>query len=141
MLSKILFFILGVIPLMAGGLALLGGGLYMGNREYELAKTGLPAKGSVIKVIEHTLSKGGANYYPKVTFTTAKGEVITFEATGIVGSYKVGDTADVVYSPQNPRNAEINTFAAMWAIPLIVTLVGFVSFCVSIYILFNLFRK
>lgn len=141
MLSKILFFILGMIPLMAGGLALLGGGLYLVNREYELSSIGLPAQGKVVKVIEHTVSKGGANYYPNVTFNTSQGEIITFEATGIVGSYKVGDTADVIYNPQNPHNAEINTFWAMWVIPLIVTLVGLVAFGVSIYILSNLFRK
>jgi hypothetical protein len=66
-------------------------------------------------------------YYPVVRFTTTQGREFVF--TDGVGTYppdyEVGDAVDVLYNPQNPRDATIKNWLRVWFAPLWITAIGF----------------
>jgi hypothetical protein len=77
------------------------------------------------------------SYFPKVKFSTAEGREIIFQSE--MGSntpvYKIGDTIRVRYSRNQPFNAEIDSFLALWGAALIFGLLGGVFSFVGLGIL------
>ena len=64
--------------------------------------------------------------YPLVEFQTAGGQTIRFEArTGTPwAGQKAGRPVEVVYDPQNPQHAVVNSFVELWLPALIFLTVG-----------------
>src|SRR5262245_21503122 len=80
------------------------------------------AEGAVVEMAEH-LSAGdvpGPYYHPVVEFETREGRRVTFESsTGSNWpSYRVGQLVRVVYDPDDPRQAKLNTAFAVWGVAL-----------------------
>lgn len=65
-------------------------------------------------------------YYPVVSFTTAQGYLYIF--TDGEGSdpptYKVGEAVEVLYNPDDPRDATIHSWMSIWMGPLWITVIG-----------------
>lgn len=66
------------------------------------------------------------SYYPIIRFRTVKGNEVVF--TDREGSYppkyEVGDVVDVLYNPENPQDAIINSWMSIWMGPLWFTMIG-----------------
>lgn len=67
------------------------------------------------------------SYHPVVRFTTGEGyELVFTDAEGShPADYEVGDAVEVLYDPENPRDAAIRSWLRMWMGPLWVTALGF----------------
>ncbi len=68
-------------------------------------------------------------YYPEITFKTTSGQVTnfiyykSFDPTG----YQIGEIVPVIYNPQNPTNALINSLFDLFFWPSISFIIGIAS--------------
>lgn len=85
--------------------------IYLGQQQYTLQREGLTTTGTVIRIIETYDSEHGTMYHPEIRFKTHKGGSITFESSvsSSHSSYRVGDEVPVIYHPDRPQDAHINT--------------------------------
>ncbi|ABU59676.1 DUF3592 domain-containing protein [Roseiflexus castenholzii] len=90
--------------------------------------TMVKAQGAVVEVVSRTRTQGEKRstlHYAVVEFRTANGETIRFEDT--MGSnppaYRVGDAVEVLYDPQTPQSAMIDSWW-IWMPSTIVMVVG-----------------
>ena len=87
---------------------------YLYTNVRQLLAEGEHARGTVT-----ALSRSGSAYFPVVAFKTAEGTQIEF--VGKSGSssptFVKGQQVEVIYRPENPNNAKINTFLDLWAPP------------------------
>ena len=69
------------------------------------------------------LNAGGS--HPEVRFTSAAGHVIEYPQGGMIWGYRVGDTVEVLYKPDNPTgSAVINRPGALWGLVAMDFLLG-----------------
>src|SRR3712207_1020993 len=63
--------------------------------------------------------------HPVVRFITGDGRTVEFESqAGSNLAPKVGQQVTVIYDPTNPKEARINSFMMLWALPLAFTVLG-----------------
>ena len=115
------------------GCILLYFGAYFYNKNNRLKSTGIVTKGTILRF--ETLRTSSTDkdklVVPVVGFHTADGREITFEGTmdntaKLTQHHSTGDRVEVVYNPENPSNAKINTFAEFWFAPLLLWFIGVV---------------
>lgn len=118
--------IVGVIFAMVGFLMLLGSGLWaksVASFVDEAAST----QGEVIEMVMRR-SSDSTTYAPKYRFVVDGQQVYT--VTSSSGSnppgYEVGEKLQVLYNPQNPSDAKINSFMGLWFGPVLVGAMGLV---------------
>ncbi|GCE29090.1 hypothetical protein KDA_45740 [Dictyobacter alpinus] len=61
---------------------------------------------------------------PVVSFTTKSGEEVHFTSSFSSSSYHPGDTVSVSYHANQPRDARISDFLALWLLPVIFGGIG-----------------
>lgn len=126
------------------GLVLLIGTLFFYQRKQTFLQNADVAEGTVIKKHKYRSSKS-FQYSPVVLFTTKKGEQIEFisSLSSNMSIYHKGDKVKIFYDANDPYNAEINGFLALWLAPLIVGVFGIVFFSIgfSIFLTGYLRRK
>lgn len=125
---------LKVLPIIFGivGVILLGtsGSLTVGS--LELTANGLRAEGTVVRLQRrYTRNSDGHGRYvyrPMVQFRTEAGEDLEFRGSTGTGSpaYRRGERVTVLYLPQSPQDAKIDSFGDLWGGPLITFIVGLV---------------
>lgn len=79
----------------------------------------IPAEGRIVDVVSRTSTSNGKRktyFYPVVEFRTVDGESIRFKSSRSLAAYRVGDTVKVLYDPQTPQSALIDSWE-VW-IPL-----------------------
>lgn len=106
--------------------------LFMNTRKFVNAAT--KTKGTVIRLDPREGSKGGTIYLPIFEFRTLDGQVITVahDSAQKPAQYKVGQSIDVLYNPENPQDAKISGSTNLYMLPVIFAVVGVVasiSFC------------
>ncbi|HEX9060963.1 MAG TPA: DUF3592 domain-containing protein [Clostridia bacterium] len=123
-----IFFVIGSIFILTGSVLIINQILFLNKA--------CSAEGTVIDM---KMSKGKGHdkdttFAPVVQFKLTEGENITF--TSSVGSsppqFKIGDSVKVLYNPDNPGNAEINSFLSLWFLQIIFLFIGMVFFIISI---------
>src|ERR1044072_5333927 len=73
------------------------------------------------KVLEHRLissSRGRDSYGEVIDYNAADGHVSRFMSAGSSDPLPIGTAVVVRYDPENPKDAEIDSFAKVWAGPL-----------------------
>lgn len=115
------------------GAALVALGAYIHHRRSTLLADGLKTSGVIVR-FERVAGPSGPGtlsetiLVPAVKFTTSSGRDITFlgstNAKPPWADYKSGATVGVVYDPQHPANARIDTLAELWFAPGLLWLVG-----------------
>ena len=112
----------------AAGLALLAGSGYSFLHTRAAIARAVPAEGTVVDLIASRDSDGDTMYYPRVRFRTGAGDLEEF--TGGVGSkpaaFDVGEGVRVLYDPERPGDARIDTFFQLWFLPLLLGGMGIV---------------
>lgn len=82
---------------------------------------GVRTEGTIMEMKE-----GPTKFYPRVQFATKDGRTMEFSSGN--GSnppmYKPGDTVPVIYNPNAPQYAVINTFIDLWLGPTIYATAG-----------------
>ena len=86
----------------------------------------LTTQGTVIgnEYIDHVdlqdSSRRNWAYYPAVRFSTPQNEFVFTDSVGTVPpKYEKGDVVDVLYNPDDPHDAMINTWSRVWLGPIL----------------------
>ena len=124
-----------VFPLAAifvlAGMGLIYVGTYFYRQVADIRSTGLKTRGTVIRYEWRGPSSRLKDSFlvPIVRFTTNTGRVVVTE--GKVDNVTIqknlcsaGETVEVIYDPQNPEKAVLNTFAELWFAPLLAWIIG-----------------
>lgn len=134
-----LLFSFNIIILMVS-LPFLGVGLYEAYKVQRMLHSYVHTSGIVAgnSFYVDPEDNSGA-YYPNVTFQPEDSRPISF--TDGVGTsparYRAADEVQVIYNPDNPREARINSWFHLWLGPLIFVVVGAVPLLINL--LLNLF--
>ncbi|MBO9315431.1 MAG: DUF3592 domain-containing protein [Chloroflexus sp.] len=107
------------------GLVLLFIGLFWLNATSERLKRMIDGTGTVVEVTRRRIGDD-INYYPRIEFQTQTGETFQFESNtgGSSTSYRVGDQVLILYDPQMPQDATINSWYEIWLPPIVVTILS-----------------
>jgi hypothetical protein len=106
-------------------------GIIFGLNTHSFVATAISAQGTIIDLVlrSSTDSEGYSSsvYHPVVKFTDRSGEPTVFEANA--GSnppaFSKGQQVEVLYNPQKPNSAMINSRFELWFFPIIFTSLGF----------------
>jgi len=119
----LVFGIVGLVPLCLG--------LYVYSERRNFVSTAIESEGEVVEIVRASSKArtGGDDlnsYAPKVRFVTASGEAVEFQASVSSGDpgYRVGDRAAVLYLPDSPEGAIINSFFHLWLAPTLLLGLG-----------------
>ena len=116
-----------VLMLVGVGMAVGAGAWYLSNRAF--ARKGMRAEGTVIAVLKgHRYSRRQwrTTYTPSIQFETAQGQSVIFQGPSGSSGHRVGGKVRVLYDPDEPTKAKIDTFAALWLGPIILGGMGVV---------------
>jgi Protein of unknown function (DUF3592) len=85
---------------------------------WRFVRTAARADGRIIQMLERK-GEDGLVYAPVFSFRDAQGtEYKVYSSTASYPpEHEVGDAVRVLYSPQSPREAKIDRFFSLWALP------------------------
>ncbi|MBD2441068.1 DUF3592 domain-containing protein [Nostoc sp. FACHB-110] len=98
-------------------------GIFIALNTHSFVAKGISTQGTVIDLVRHTSRDSNGRrstaYYPVVKFTPNSGDPVTFEANS--GSnppaHQRGQQIDILYNPQEPEAATINSWFNFWFLP------------------------
>lgn len=121
-------------PIFIVGVLLICGAAFIGVKKYFFVKNSLVASGVVREMVvvksrrvdSSRRSGGGTTYAPKVEFKAADGSAYVFKSSVSQNppAYKKGDSVNVIYNPDNPHKAEINSLMSIWGLVIIMSFLG-----------------
>jgi len=128
-----------VWPMLLGALFAVAGGLPVLDNMRFVARAE-SADGLVVDVVDY------GDYYPVVRFYTADERRVQFEASQSAGDpsrWQIGDPVGVLYDPDNPKDAILDTWVSRWGAASILPLLGLFIFlmCLAGVIQSHLGRK
>jgi hypothetical protein len=127
-----IFLLIGVVMLGLAGRRVA--------RRCAFIRNSVTTLGEVIALIE--VPEGvQVTYYPKVMFRTPEGREVTFRSEmGHADSpcRRVGEKLTVLYLPNQPNTAEIESFLSLWGAALVFGILGTVFTLVGLGILIGL---
>lgn len=136
-LVKLVFFGFGFIWIVFGAFFFIDA-KFFSSKAYKATGTVVELK----KVRRLSTSSSGSKshvttYYPVVRYQTKEGKNVT--VTSLSGSYpapyKRGDHVTILYDPENPRRAKIESFSSMWLAPILGFGIGGILFVTGAVIL------
>ncbi|AFY46803.1 Protein of unknown function (DUF3592) [Nostoc sp. PCC 7524] len=106
-------------------------GIVIGFKTRSFVATSVTTQGTVIDLIRRSSSSSSSSsksylYYPVVRFTPSSGDPITFEVNSGSSSpeFTKDQQVEVLYNPQNPDSAMINTWSNLWLLPVVFIAMG-----------------
>jgi Protein of unknown function (DUF3592) len=115
-----------LIVFMLAGVVLLGlsGKSLMDDRRF-LAKAAV-ATGVVVDIARVVDQDDKVAYYPVVEFTTAREQVVRFEADEATSDpdRQLGASVRILYDPANPHDARLDTFMSRWGLSIVMGMLG-----------------
>jgi hypothetical protein len=117
------------------------GGLSPAVLNLKLLVSGRHATGTVVDASNSTSQKQ-VDGTLKVQFVTSENQTIGYMPSIQTDMFKipVGQTVDMIYMPQNPREAVINEFGHMWVMPSILMLMGGIFLFMGINAIFRIWK-
>jgi hypothetical protein len=120
------------------GLAIAGSVYQVNRQEQEQLRGRRRAEGTVVELLRRRSADGDV-VFPLVSFMTASGERVSFTARPGDSPRYVNDTVPVLYHPDHPQDALIDTRARRWtrnglaggAALLLLALGGYVTWYAS----------
>ncbi len=123
------------------GLSLAIGGAVSGYNTLTFLKTAEHTTG-VVKDLASSQRKGNTLYSPVVTFVVdQKNYQFTSSISSSNPSYAVDDPVKVVFDPQNPHRARIDTFFQVWSTAVFLVPFGLIFFAVGASMLNQIRRR
>ena len=101
-------FIGGPVYLVVFGLIFFGIGSGLTYQQRAFERQGIQTQGEVTSLAQ-SCDEDGCTYSPVVRFKTQSGETVSFESSysSSPPAYNVGESVEVIYSPENPEKAVI----------------------------------
>jgi uncharacterized protein DUF3592 len=113
------------------GLGLLIGSYFTVRHTRHFLQIAISAPGVVVDNIYRESSSSGNqgpswSYYPHIRFQTTDGQKIDFvSSTGSnPPSYSVNEPVNVLYDPQQPYTASLNSFGSLWGATIVLVILG-----------------
>lgn len=127
-----------IILFLVIGIGFLGFGLYTGAKQWQFYHQGTSTIGIVTgiskqtgahenKLVDSLSNKGGARYYPMITFYTSDHEQITFigqESATNRSQFALGAQVPVIYMSSSPQSAEISDKYNDLLFPTLASVIG-----------------
>lgn len=113
--------------LLAGGLAMVGAGIWFAVDHARFLQRTDRAPGAVVEIVAERGARGMTLYHPVVRYRPAdRGDAVVFKAKpGLWPSpFAVGDRVTVAYDRDDPDDAMIVSFWMLWFLPLAMALLG-----------------
>lgn len=130
----------GLFALIGLGLLVASVFLYLNTREF--INSSARAEGRVIAHAQSKSSDGDPMYAPVISFRTPDGQMVEFKSqtSSSSPSPAVGEAVEVLYNPQRPQEAEVNSFSSLWTLNIILSALGAGFFIIGT-IVFMVFRR
>lgn len=115
------------------GLAMLIGTLLVYQNTQTFLATAHITNGTVIDLVS-SRSNNGTTYAPVVVFYTQNDQEIAFTSSSgsNPASYDINDSVEVLYQPETPNDAKINSFFSLWGLCMIMGFLGSTFFAVGL---------
>jgi hypothetical protein len=116
------------------GLGLLIGGVFAFQHTRRFLANAISVPGTVTENVwqeqRSSNTSGRGDFYPRIRFRTTDGQEISFIANSGSNppSYHVSQQVTILYDPQQPYHAYIQSFVDLWLLPTILCGLGMV-FC------------
>jgi hypothetical protein len=113
--------ILGALFAVVGGLPLIDNLRFVARAE--------GADGVVVDLVDR------GDYHPVVRFVTADEQSVQFEAGESAGDpsfFRVGESVGILYDPENPKDARLDTWVSRWGADAVLPLLGCFIFLLSL---------
>ena len=138
------------LPLLFGGSALLIGVFslavagFFGEKTFRVVQGGLRAEAEVVGLDRRQSSRPNSYVYaPVFRFTAQDGQA--YEVRSSVASnppaHALGDRVPVVYRPEAPEDAVLDSFLELWSISLIAGSIGLVFFALGAWTIGSWLKK
>lgn len=113
-----IFFLMGISCLLWASALVVKNILFL--------RSSVSTTGTVIDFQTHRGNRS-TTYAPIVSFQTLDGKSMRFRSQmgGDSDDYVIGEQVTVLYSPDDPRDAEINAFSPLWFPVVALTVIGF----------------
>jgi len=124
-MPKSMALMIGLTFAVIGLVALVIGILWIRSTKERL-KTMINHTGTVVEKVRVERPGETANFYPVVEFKTQTGEVFRFEGktSGTEYEYKIGEQVEILYDPQDPQGAMINSWKELWFPSIAMMIIG-----------------
>ena len=127
---------------LAIGLFGQGGALLLARRPIALLRAGGKAEGTVTSSDAEVVSSGKGSprtyHFPHISFTTAKGEKISFRSSiGRGIALEKGTVVPLIYDPADPKEAIIRSFGNLWLFPTALSVLSLPFLLVGLAGLFS----
>ena len=121
---------------------LVGFSLWYTFSSYMFYSNGVEVQGTVVRLESSHSSEGGTTYSPVFSYTV-DGQKYEYESvnSSSIPSHQVGESATLLYDPNNPDKARANSFWELWLLPCIMCPVSFVMVLLSVGIPFLVRRR
>ena len=110
------------------GVAFLIASVFTMRSEINFREEAIAAPGIVVELVPTQGSKGGTTYKPVFQFNDRNDKVhtVTSSVASSPPSYHRGEAITVLYHPENPEGAQIDSFMESWLLPLVFGSLGIV---------------
>lgn len=112
--------------LLVTGCPFIAIGLYEAIQTRQEISTYQTTAGTIVDNTYQSTSENGGAYYPIIEFKPLDGPTTRF--TDGIGSlppdYEVGETIEILYNPQDVRQARINSWKRLWFAPTLLIAIG-----------------
>jgi len=114
------------------GSALSVGAIFAAKSTVSFLETAVSESGQVVDFVERE-SDDSTTYAPVVAFTDQQGNEIEFVSSTSSNppSYRVGEYIEVLYAPQNPHDAQIDSTFSLWGGSIIMAVLGIIFLTIS----------
>jgi hypothetical protein len=117
----------------------LAASFFLYRHTHNFVQTASHTQGTVTKLVQ-----SGKTYFPVYTFKDSQGKERSIESLSgsYPAAYKIGDHVVVIYSPDKPDAAEIDSFFDIWIWPIALAFFGALDFLFGLGTLaVNIFLK
>lgn len=114
---------------------------FLYRRTQHFVQSASHAQGTVTQMVERAGHDSGTVYSPVYTFQDPEGKQHEIHSSGgnYPPAYKVGDTVPVLYQPDKPDNAKIDSFLEVWIFPAMFAGFGCIDLFVGLVLLVVVF--
>jgi hypothetical protein len=136
----VVYLFVGLVCVVGPGLLLLAA--VTGVERALFLHSAATAEGAIIALRETTTAgRTRKSSFPIFQFKAANGKSITVTSNIAESSWRLGGPVRVLYQPDRPENAHIDSFAQLWMLPVVVGVVGAAFSTIPVLSLIRRFRS
>jgi len=131
---KIELIIASVLLVLSLGCFVTAGVLYVQTKNF--LKRAITTYGIVTKIVVEKSNTGKKSeyYFPIISYDLSGKQTIEFQdsfGSGNPNYYTVGQQVEILYDPQNPKEASVKRFLSLWLLPILFIIGGLITLSMS----------